>query len=102
MPDNPLSDGPRLDGTDAPPPALFVSRSDSEKRRVDAVVVNSDNAPTVITTRRPHPSGQPPLRLDGDVRGRRLGHFELVESVGVGGMAAVLRARDLNLGRDVA
>jgi serine/threonine protein kinase len=102
MSDNPLTDGPRLDGGDPPPPAVFVPRTESEKRQLNAIVANTDNAPTVITNRRPHPGGQPPLRLDGEVRGRRLGHFELIESVGVGGMAAVLRARDLNLGRDVA
>ena len=32
--------------------------------------------------------------------GRKLGHFELIEPIGVGGMAAVLKARDLELGRD--
>ncbi|MBA4187668.1 MAG: hypothetical protein C0467_06570 [Planctomycetaceae bacterium] len=39
----------------------------------------------------------PPL-----VSGRRLGHYELIEAIGSGGMAAVLRARDLELGRIVA
>ena len=34
--------------------------------------------------------------------GRRLGNYELIESVGAGGMAAVLKARDLELGRIVA
>jgi serine/threonine protein kinase len=33
---------------------------------------------------------------------RRLGHFELIEAIGAGGMAAVLKARDLELGRIVA
>ncbi len=41
--------------------------------------------------------GNPPL-----VSGRQLGHYELIESIGAGGMAAVLRARDLELGRIVA
>jgi serine/threonine protein kinase len=36
------------------------------------------------------------------VRGRRLAHFELIEPIGVGGMAAVLRARDTLLDRYVA
>jgi len=36
------------------------------------------------------------------VNGRRLGHYELIEAIGSGGMAAVLRARDLELGRIVA
>lgn len=34
--------------------------------------------------------------------GRRLGHFELIEAIGAGGMAAVLKALDLELGRIVA
>ena len=36
------------------------------------------------------------------IAGRRLGHFELIEAIGAGGMAAVLKARDLELGRVVA
>jgi serine/threonine protein kinase len=36
------------------------------------------------------------------LRGRILAHFELIEPIGVGGMAAVLRARDTQLDRYVA
>src|SRR5207248_4621912 len=36
------------------------------------------------------------------LRGRKLGHFELLEPIGVGGMAAVIRARDTQLDRTVA
>ena len=71
--------------------------------------INSDEAPTVITRLQPS-SGQLPTPLPlavvtGDtpsVAGRRLGHFELIEAIGAGGMAAVLKARDLELGRIVA
>jgi serine/threonine protein kinase len=69
---------------------------------------NSDDAPTVITRPQP-PSGPIPLSAvtlgAGDtplIAGRRLGHYELIETVGAGGMAAVLKARDLELGRIVA
>jgi len=49
---------------------------------------------------------QAPPRIEasfaGDVKGQRLAHFELDEPIGVGGMAAVIRARDLQLDRFVA
>src|SRR5438128_2380619 len=61
---------------------------------------DSDNAPTVISRTRPKS-----IRSEdglNDVRGRRLAHFELIEPIGVGGMAAVIRARDRELDRIVA
>jgi serine/threonine protein kinase len=59
-----------------------------------------DNSPTVITSaRKPH---GPDAQHAESLVGRRLGHFELLESVGVGGMAAVIKAQDLDLGRVVA
>src|SRR5262245_38917657 len=70
---------------------------------------NTDDSPTVITG--PRPAGSPvqtpppvaPATSElQSVAGRRLGHFELIEAVGSGGMAAVLKARDLELGRIVA
>ncbi|HJZ56495.1 MAG TPA: serine/threonine-protein kinase, partial [Gemmataceae bacterium] len=69
---------------------------------------NTDDAPTIITQNKPtpaHPTPPPPPYVVGEtpsVSGRRLGHFELIEAVGSGGMAAVLKARDLELGRIVA
>lgn len=80
-----------------------------------AVPDNTDDSPTVITqgnqgnSTRPQsvlPPTQPlPIIVTGEVpsiAGRRLGHFELIEAVGAGGMAAVLKARDTELGRIVA
>jgi serine/threonine protein kinase len=40
--------------------------------------------------------------VTGAIRGRRLAHFELIQPIGVGGMAAVLLARDTQLDRRVA
>jgi hypothetical protein len=61
----------------------------------------SDDAPTVITRMPPRPATSDDV-FGGTLRGRRLAHFELIEPIGVGGMAAVLRARDLQLERQVA
>ena len=66
-----------------------------------------DDFPTVITGNGKPPGTSPPLPpyIVGEVpsvAGRRLGHFELIEAIGSGGMAAVLRARDLDLDRIVA
>lgn len=74
---------------------------------------DTDDAPTVIThPNAPRPASSssvvtvpPPPYVVGEtpsLAGRRLGHFELIESVGAGGMAAVLKARDQELGRVVA
>jgi hypothetical protein len=62
----------------------------------DPPPTNPDDAPTVITS---SPLPAEPSTL---VPGTRLGHFELLGSIGAGGMATVLKARDLELGRTVA
>jgi serine/threonine protein kinase len=60
-----------------------------------------DDTPTIISRQNP---SNPPLLEDSAIslRGRHLAHFELIEPIGVGGMAAVLRARDTQLDRIVA
>lgn len=68
---------------------------------------NTDDAPTVITQNRPSlpiPITQTINNASDShsIANRRLGHFELIEAIGAGGMAAVLKARDLELGRIVA
>jgi serine/threonine protein kinase len=61
----------------------------------------TDDAPTVISKMAPQGPARGEEQLSG-LRGRRLAHFELIEPIGVGGMAAVLRARDTQLDRLVA
>jgi predicted Ser/Thr protein kinase len=60
----------------------------------------NDESPTIISKAPPH--DEPNLGDGKDLQGRTLAHFELLESIGVGGMAAVLRARDTQLDRFVA
>ncbi len=61
----------------------------------------TDDAPTIISKGVPHPA-RVDEALAGTLRGRSLAHFELIEPIGVGGMAAVIRARDKQLDRCVA
>ena len=100
-------------GTNRPEdqPALDMGQGDSPLRLVTAegnVVFPgnagpSDESPTIISRSKPSEAIQAigPL-LSGTLRGRKLAHFELLEPIGVGGMAAVLRARDTQLDRIVA
>src|SRR5689334_1190612 len=65
----------------------------------------TDDTPTIITRHVAAAAAAPVLPPDdpaAGIRGRRLAHFELLEPIGVGGMAAVLRARDTQLDRFVA
>ncbi len=83
-------------------------KSDSKLRLVtpDAAffevdVEPNDESPTIIS-KLPARTDSSPGKETADLHGRKLAHFELLESIGVGGMAAVLRARDSQLDRIVA
>jgi serine/threonine-protein kinase len=77
-----------------------------------AAPINSGSLPqpddrTVISDRLPLPAGNEsrpahPFEFGKLLAGDRLGHFELLEYVGGGGMGAVFRARDTMLDREVA
>ena len=77
----------------------------------------TDESPTVISKTHPlveSPSNSQnritdltrkplsPEAIVESLRGKRLAHYELIEPIGVGGMAAVIRARDTQLDRFVA
>src|ERR1700733_14416605 len=63
---------------------------------------DADESPTIIS-KNARPPESASISGDGSsIRGRKLAHFELIEPIGVGGMAAVLRARDTQLDRIVA
>lgn len=89
-------------------PQLRVEAGDDSAIFTDDLE-STDESPTIISK---NPPAQPaastavkaatPESLLGSLRGRKLAHFELIEPIGVGGMAAVLRARDTQLDRYVA
>jgi serine/threonine protein kinase len=60
----------------------------------------TENSPTIISPNRPREKD--PNAVVQALQGKKLGHFELDQAIGVGGMAAVIRAKDLQLGRIVA
>ena len=68
---------------------------------LEGAVEFSDDTPTVISRQLPQPAfagGATSVWCAG----RMLAHFELIEPIGAGGMAAVFRARDTQLERYVA
>ncbi len=92
---------------DVPPPGNIA---DASFRLADdppttfhqpAPVPIADESPTIIS-RLPRGPARPDEAITANLRGRQLAHFELQEAVGVGGMAAVIRAHDKQLDRDVA
>ncbi len=68
---------------------------------LDDEIEPNDESPTIISKLPPR-SEAIANKDPNDLHGRKLAHFELLESIGVGGMAAVLRARDSQLDRIVA
>src|SRR5262245_31703415 len=84
----------------APSPPGVVTDADAQVF-LAGLAEPTDDTPTVISKSQPRPAGDEGL-LQGLLRGRMLAHFELIEPIGVGGMAAVLRARDTQLDRPVA
>jgi serine/threonine protein kinase len=113
-PERPVAQAHQVEGPPTPPgspeqpdavpvaPSLGVEKP---AETAEVLVLNplesSDDSPTIISRTAPRPV----LNDNGknaDLRGQHLAHFELLEPIGVGGMAAVIRARDLQLDRCVA
>jgi serine/threonine protein kinase len=92
----PRPDSPSVADHSLPKPAVSA-----EEAIVGGALEPSDDTPTIISRAAPRTAGAEEL-FGGGLRGRRLAHFELIEAIGVGGMAAVLRARDTQLDRYVA
>ena len=100
------SDGPQEKGTPPDPGLTPSSPPQAATAKPEPLVLGpaagpTDDAPTIISRLRQVPL-RPEETLAGVLRGRQLAHFELLEPIGVGGMAAVIRARDTQLDRTVA
>ncbi|MBL8793944.1 MAG: serine/threonine protein kinase [Planctomycetia bacterium] len=83
-------------------PGLPMASGDAESPEFDLGPSSAptDDTPTIIT--RANRKQPRPEDMTKSLRGRTLAHFDLLEPVGVGGMAAVIRARDQQLDRTVA
>jgi serine/threonine protein kinase len=95
--------GDALRKAPTPPPAAKPPADSGDEEVVNLLngsAEPTDDSPTVITKAPPN-AARTEEQLAG-LRGRRLAHFELIEPIGIGGMAAVLRARDTQLDRLVA
>ncbi len=89
-------EGPPAPAPPPPPPGASVIELFLGQSREIA-----DDSPTVISRLPPRQASSDAV-FAGTLRGQKLAHFELIDPVGVGGMAAVLRARDTQLDRFVA
>jgi serine/threonine protein kinase len=97
---------PKNAGQPEPPGGEPVPRSLDVEAILGHGIESTDDAPTIISKAPPTQSFLPVPATDspinGSIRGRTLAHFELLDPIGVGGMAAVIRARDKLLDRIVA
>ncbi len=85
------------------PPSSILNDDEDAALLLDGSIEPTDDSPTVISKAPlPQSASRPDDLFGSSVRGHRLAHFELIEPIGVGGMAAVLRARDTQLDRIVA
>ncbi len=98
MSEQPPRPDPPDDAGSAPPVLEPVAKVLSESV-LNNHLPPTDDTPTIISKSAPRPQEN---LFNGILRGRKLAHFELIEPIGVGGMAAVLRARDTQLERFVA
>lgn len=103
-PKQPLA--PSASGPGAPADANHTATTSSARSVVPPVI--AEDQKTVISRSPPVGLPEKPLRLSHaehvarQLTGERLGHFQLEEFIGGGGMGAVFRATDTALGRTVA
>ncbi|MFN4257959.1 MAG: serine/threonine-protein kinase [Gemmataceae bacterium] len=93
-------------GSPASPPSSSTDGNPNGDLLAEALLdspdVLNDEAPTIISRSPPRADRPPEEAFTTTLRGRELAHFALIEPIGVGGMAAVIRASDKQLERTVA
>jgi len=98
--DEPLAQAGPNEAAPVPLPKLAALPDQFQPSDADS----GDDSPTIISKNPPAGanSASAAEAFHNSLRGRTLAHFELLEPIGVGGMAAVIRARDKQLDRIVA
>ncbi len=98
-PDDPQGAPKLAPASPSPPSSPESGAAAASDCLLNSAVGPTDDTPTIISRTA---ALRPEDALARVLRGRHLAHFELLEPIGVGGMAAVIRARDLQLDRNVA
>lgn len=100
MAENPTTPDPLGQRSSVVKPRAEVGKPPSSVIDVIPSARSNDDSPTVISANRPQVTSAEAIAQG--LQGKQLGQFELIEPVGTGGMAAVILARDMDLGRNVA
>ena len=85
-----------------PGPSAPLDPNDPAALLFTGPIPSSDDSPTVQSKAPPRQVAVPDETLTRSFQGKMLAHFELVDAIGKGGMATVLKARDTQLDRLVA
>lgn len=93
----PLGSALPLPGPDKP-----LDPSDPAALLFQGAIPSSDDSPTIQSRQAPKQVAVPDETLSRSFQGKKLAHFELLDAIGKGGMATVLKARDSQLDRLVA
>ena len=79
-----------------PRPSAPLDPDDPAALLFTGPIPSTDDSPTVQSKAPPRQVAVPDETLARSFQGKMLAHFELVDAIGKGGMATVLKARDTN------